>query len=79
MELNNYPDAIYEDSIPDEWRWERIRLWRNKLLAASDSKMLMDAPWDTNVWAIYRQALRDLPNSTTDPAQSVFPTEPGSN
>lgn len=79
MTLNNYPDAIYEDGIPDEWRWERIRLWRNKLLAASDSKMLMDAPWDTDAWAIYRQALRDLPSANTDPTQIIFPTEPGSN
>lgn len=31
------------------------------------------------VWVQYRQALRDLPANTTDPANPVWPTKPGSN
>ena len=29
------------------------------------------------VWMDYRQALRDLPANTTDPANPVWPTKPG--
>lgn len=76
MRLNNYPQAIYEEGISDEWRWERIRLWRNRLLAASDLKMIEDAPWDKAAWATYRQSLRDLPESVTNPADIVFPNPP---
>jgi hypothetical protein len=71
-----YPDAIYVPDIPDEWRWERIRLWRDKLLAASDFRMIEDAPWDKTAWANYRQALRDLPSTVTNPADIVFPQPP---
>jgi hypothetical protein len=71
-----YPDAIYVPDIPDEWRWERIRLWRDKLLAASDFRMIEDAPWDKTAWANYRQALRDLPSTVTDPSNIVFPQPP---
>jgi hypothetical protein len=71
-----YPDAIYVPDIPDEWRWERIRLWRDKLLAASDFRMIEDAPWDKTAWANYRQALRDLPSTVTDPLNIVFPQSP---
>ena len=71
-----YPEAIYVDDIPDEWRWERIRLWRDKLLAASDFRMIEDAPWDKTAWANYRQALRDLPSTVTNPADIVFPQPP---
>jgi hypothetical protein len=71
-----YPDAIYVPDIPDEWRWERIRLWRDKLLAASDFRMIEDAPWDKTAWANYRQALRDLPSTVTDPLNIVFPQPP---
>jgi hypothetical protein len=65
-----------EENIPDEWRWERIRNRRNSLLKASDSKMVEDAPWDKTAWATYRQALRDLPESVTNPAEIVFPNPP---
>jgi len=48
---------------------------RDAALAASDFRMVSDAPWDTTAWATYRQALRDLP---TDPAwpDVVLPTPP---
>jgi hypothetical protein len=74
--LSNYPDAIFESRIPDDYRWERIRIWRDKLLKDSDVKMVEDAPWDKSAWATYRQALRDLPTTVSDPAEIVFPKPP---
>ena len=67
---------ILQPDIPDEWRWERIRLYRDDLLRQSDWRMVTDATWDTTAWATYRQALRDLPESVTNPADIVFPNPP---
>jgi hypothetical protein len=69
-------DTVPPQSLPDEWVWERLRLRRNALLAETDFRMVSDAPWDTEVWAVYRQALRDLPDATNDPRQAVWPTPP---
>jgi hypothetical protein len=72
----SYLEKIYQEGIPDEWRWERIRIYRNELLRDSDFAMVEDAPWDKTVWAEYRQALRDLPSTEVDPAKIVFPEKP---
>jgi hypothetical protein len=64
------------DTIPIEWVWERLRYRRDSLLAASDFRMVSDAPWDTEPWAAYRQALRDLPEQTADPREAVWPDPP---
>lgn len=62
--------------IPTEWVWERLRLRRDALLAATDFRLVADAPWDTAPWVEYRQALRDLPDTTSDPRLAVWPTPP---
>jgi len=67
---------INTPNIPDEWRWERIRLYRDDLLKDSDWRMIEDTPWDKTAWAAYRQALRDLPSTVTNPADIVFPQPP---
>lgn len=72
----SYLDIVFEADIPDEWRWERIRIWRDKLLNDSDVKMVDDAPWDKTAWAEYRQKLRDLPATVSDPVKIVFPEPP---
>jgi hypothetical protein len=64
--------------LPDEWVWERLRLRRDALLTASDSRVGPDAPGDVDTWRTYRQALRDLPQVTTDPRQAVWPDPPTS-
>jgi hypothetical protein len=64
------------DTIPLDYVWERLRLKRNRLLAATDHRMVADAPWDTEPWAAYRQALRDLPDNTSDPREAVWPVTP---
>jgi hypothetical protein len=68
-----FPDAT------NEHKWEQIKLWRNAKLAQSDWTQLPDAPVDQAAWATYRQALRDLPASNTDPRQIEFPAQPGGN
>lgn len=65
-----------ERGVPEPWIWERLRIRRDSLLAASDFRMVSDAPWDTAPWAVYRQRLRDLPDNTTDPRQAVWPVCP---
>jgi len=72
----NYLGIDETKEIPDEWVWERLRLRRNALLARSDKKMIVDAPWDIEAWKTYRQQLRDLPSNTTDPRAAVFPVAP---
>lgn len=71
--------AFGETTIPSEWYFERLRLWRNAQLKTTDWTQIEDAPVDKAAWATYRQALRDLPSQSNNPNDLVFPTEPGSN
>ena len=65
--------------------WNDLRTKRNQLLAESDwvSMKAIDASIDglgiqlPQVWMDYRQALRDLPANTTDPANPDWPVKPG--
>lgn len=68
------PMDTAERGVPDEWVWERLRLRRDALLAACDWRVVPDASWDTAPWVAYRQALRDLPETMTDPRRAVWPT-----
>jgi len=49
---------------------------RNRLLSETDYLALSDSTL-TDDMKTYRQALRDLPANTTDPANPVWPTKPG--
>jgi hypothetical protein len=53
-----------------------LRSKRNRLIAETDYLALSDATL-TDEMSTYRQALRDLPANTTDPANPVWPTKPG--
>ena len=64
------------DEIPDEWYFERFRLWRNAELAQSDWTQIADSTADKTAWQEYRQELRDLPAQNADPKKIVFPTRP---
>ncbi len=76
----NYLDFIgFQDdaeNVPNEHLFERIRKWRNAELAATDWTQVADTTADKTAWATYRQALRDLPATNTDPKKIVFPTRP---
>ena len=52
-----------------------LRMMRNSLLSKTDYFALADATL-TDEMRAYRQALRDLPANTTDPANPVWPTKP---
>tara|TARA_S200002703_G_scaffold68424_2_gene59417 strand:+ start:420 stop:776 length:357 start_codon:yes stop_codon:yes gene_type:complete len=56
-------------------KWEDIRIKRNQLLAETDFYALSDVTMTTEM-SNYRQQLRDLPTSTSNPDDVVFPTKP---
>ena len=65
-----------ETSAPNEWLLERMRLYRDALLVASDWAMIPDTPTDKTAWATYRQTLRDFPASWTPNTTVEFPKTP---
>jgi hypothetical protein len=58
-----------------EQPWNELRQERNRLIAGTDYLALSDSTLSAEM-ATYRQALRDLPANTTDPANPVWPTKP---
>jgi hypothetical protein len=72
--------TITEDPVKVQTRIDskfiQVRSQRNKLLIASDWTQFTDSPLTPDKkteWATYRQALRDLPGTVTDP---TWPTAP---
>lgn len=67
--LNLYNERLLTD----------IRFQRNKLLSKCDWTQFSDSPLTDakrQEWVTYRQALRDLPANTDDPANPVWPIQP---
>ena len=71
--------AENDAEVLDELFLIRLRYWRDGELSKTDWTQVADAPVDKAAWATYRQALRDLPASNSDPRQIELPVEPGSN
>lgn len=74
-----YPDEAEllakSAEIPEINAWKFLRQKRDQLLAETDWWVVADrTPTDEQI--AYRQALRDLPANTTDPANPVWPTKP---
>lgn len=67
-------DAEVARLIADE-PWAALRAKRDRLLAETDWWAVADRTMSDEQIA-YRQALRDLPANTTDPANPVWPTKP---
>ena len=63
------------DAIVIEHQWADLRETRNKLLAETDWLANSDVTM-SDAWKTYRQALRDLPANTSDPANPTYPTKP---
>lgn len=55
--------------------WRQLRDERNARLAETDWMAVSDRTASAEQLA-YRQALRDLPSNTTDPANPTWPTKP---
>jgi hypothetical protein len=66
----------YERDVLPGLQLEQLRARRNELLAETDYLALSDVTLSTEM-AEYRQALRDLPANTSDPANPSWPTKPG--
>ena len=60
-------------------KWTIMRRKRNILLTESDWTQYNDSPLTDEVkaeWAVHRQLLRDLPDTTDDPADPTWPEVP---
>lgn len=69
-------------NIPAEdlsWQWYLVRTQRDKLLYSCDWTQVADAAVSAEnvaAWTTYRQALRAVPQTQTDPYAIVWPTPP---
>ena len=68
-------EAYARDVLPVE-QMKELRRQRNQLLTETDYLGLPDLGGFSAEMTAYRQALRDLPANTTDPANPVWPTKP---
>jgi hypothetical protein len=69
---------VYEELI-DAQPLKELRRERNRRLAEVDWVFSTDYQMEDeerSVWVAYRQALRDLPSTTEDPTNPVWPTKP---
>lgn len=73
ISISEIENAILEVQI--DKKWKSIREKRNQLLAETDYLALSDNIMSAEM-TTYRQALRDLPASTSNPDDVVFPTKP---
>ena len=74
---DTYVDGAVVKYAAPALTWSGIRSARNALLAASDWRAMPDAfPAMSDAWALYRQALRDIPATYSSPSDVVWPVEP---
>jgi hypothetical protein len=64
------------EAIPDAEKAGQMRSYRNTLLSDCDWTQLPDAPVNTQAWATYRQALRDVTSQTGFPWDIQWPEKP---
>lgn len=56
--------------------WNDIRAKRDAELSRTDYTQIPDWPGNKEAWAVYRQALRDIPETFTSPNEVVWPVPP---
>ena len=80
-----YADGVFTDpnapspAAQTAEAWAMLRHFRNRRLAMCDWTQVTDVDLDTTTvtaWQTYRQALRDLPATTADPANPSWPSSP---
>jgi len=57
-------------------KWNEIRSKRNGFLSQSDWTQLDDSKENKEAWAIYRQELRDIPQTFSNPDSVIWPSKP---
>ena len=67
-------NSVVSDGIKSH-KFKKIREQRNRILTETDWMAGSDVTM-TDAWKKYRQDLRDLPASNSDPENIVFPTKP---
>ena len=76
-ELSRMKDQSDKAVSDTTFLWEKLRVERDNLLFDSDWTQVRDITLaNDNDWKTYRQALRDLPANTSDPANPTWPTKP---
>jgi hypothetical protein len=55
---------------------QSVRIQRNSLLFQSDWTQTKDAPVNSDLWQVYRQNLRDIPNQIGFPWEVEWPSKP---
>ena len=73
--------TVEELAAQDNAKWEEVRRYRNELLTQSDYITIIDR-WNglteekRTAWTVYRQALRDVPQTNPDPWNVMIPVSP---
>lgn len=81
MNHNNKKLAIDNDKLvlvdrPIVVTWASVRNKRNSLLNKSDYTQVPDFPGNREAWSTYRQLLRDIPQTYSNPEQVIWPMPP---
>ena len=76
-----YENGTFVKILDPHWSAESLREVRNALLKESDLSVIADkwmsmTPEKQNEWAVYRQALRDIPNQNGFPLNVIWPDKP---
>jgi hypothetical protein len=79
QKILSYHEIAWQKHISKAWK--KLREERNKRLQSCDWTQLEDVKKSmpieiSQIWVIYRQFLRDLPKTTTDPFNPAWPTTP---
>ncbi|MCS6237148.1 hypothetical protein G3495_18840 [Shewanella baltica] len=70
-------NLFLQESLATKWR--EVRRMRDALITETDYTQMSDNPLSVEKkaeFAAYRQALRDLPQSTDNPDEIVWPVKP---
>jgi len=73
-------EDCWTTTLQNELTLKSLRRERDTLLTQTDKYVIPDWPHASveraSAWVTYRQALRDLPSVTEDPANPVWPVQP---
>ena len=75
----NFPTSLASLLETPQQKWTQIKKSRDFLLSQSDWTQFNDSPLTSEQkekWAIYRQSLRDVPNSFKTPEEVIWPIKP---